>query len=364
MTSLHGRLVAVGAALVLLLAVAVGYVVHAAAGGAQPAGHGSGGAGPATAAGDVGAVTSTGPFYAFKSSRLDRDFGRVAVAPASDPTRRVFTRDLRCTRLAMTGGRGLCLQPAPGVTVAIQALVLDGNLAVTHRLTLPGYPSRAKVAPDGRLAAVTTFVSGDSYASLGFSTRTSIIDASAGTVLFDLEKLSVTKDGRPFHASNFNFWGVTFTPDNRHFYATLGSGGRTYLIRADIAARTATVVTSGVECPSLSPDGKLVAFKKKVSDDPVTWRLWILDLATGREHATTETRPIDDQASWLDDRTVMYGLATDDSLSDGGGKAANPSAVDAGASVDTAMWAVAADGTGTPRLVLDHAWSAQLATTS
>jgi len=28
------------------------------------------------------------------------------------------------------------------------------------------------------------------------------------------------------------------------------------------------------------------------------------------------------------------------------------------------MWAVAADGTGTPRLVLDHAWSAQLATTS
>jgi hypothetical protein len=364
MASPRGRLAAVGAALAVLLAMAVGYVAHASTRGTQAAGHVSGGPGPVTGVGDVGAVTSTGPFYAFKSSRLDGDFGRVAVAPASDPTRRVFTRDLRCNRLAMAAGRGLCLQPAPGVTVAVEALVLDANLAVTHRLTLPGYPSRTKVAPDGRLAAVTTFVSGDSYASLGFSTRTSIIDASTGAVLFDLEKLSVTKDGQPFHASNFNFWGVTFTPDSRHLYATLGSGALTYLIRADIAARTATVVTSGVECPSLSPDGKLVAFKKMVSDDPVTWRLWILDLATGREHATTETRPIDDQASWLDDRTVMYGLTTDDSLSDGGGKGANPSAVDAGASVDTGMWAVAADGTGTPRLVLDHAWSAQLATTS
>lgn len=364
MASLRGRLAAVGAALAVLLTIAVGYVVHAASGGTQAAGQVSGGSGSVTAAGDVGAVTSTGPFYAFKSSRLDGDFGRVAVAPASDPTRRVFTRDLRCNRLAITAGRGLCLQPATGVTVAVEALVLDANLAVTRRLTLPGYPSRAKVAPDGRLAAVTTFVSGDSYASIGFSTRTSIIDTSAGAVLFDLEKLSVTKDGRPFHAANFNFWGVTFTPDSRHFYATLGSGGRTYLIRADIAARTATVVTSGVECPSLSPDGKLVAFKKKVTNNPVTWRLWILDVATGREHATTETRPIDDQASWLDDRTVMYGLATDDPLSDGGGKGANPSAVDAGASVDTGMWAVAPDGTGTPRPVLDHAWSAQLETTS
>ena len=97
MACLRGRLAAVGAALAVLLAMAVGYVAHASTRGTQPAGHVSGGPAPVTAAGDVGAVTSTGPFYAFKSSRLDGDFGRVAVAPASDPTRRVFTRDLRST---------------------------------------------------------------------------------------------------------------------------------------------------------------------------------------------------------------------------------------------------------------------------
>ena len=119
-----------------------------------------------------------------------------------------------------------------------------------------------------------------------------------------------------------------------------------------------------MECPSLSPDGKLVAFKKKVSDDPVAWRLWILDVATGREHATTETRPIDDQASWLDDRTVMYGLATDDSLSDGGGKGRTRRRSTRGRRRHGDGGGAPADRTGTPRLVLDHAWSAQLTTTS
>ena len=274
-----GRVAAAVGALAVLLGVAVGYVVHAAdrgagsVGGTQVSGQ--------SAAGDVGSVTAGGHYYVFKSSALDRDFGRVAVASASDPGRRVFAGSLKCNRVAETGGRGLCLQLALGVTVTTEVSVLDANLNPTHHLTLPGYPSRTRVSPDGRLAAATTFVSGDSYASLGFSTRTSIIDLTAGTVLFDLEKLAVTQDGRAFHEADFNFWGVTFEPDSRHFYATLGSGGKTYLIHGDVRSRTATVVTTGVECPSLSPDGRLIAFKKRVSDDPVAWRLWILDVATG-----------------------------------------------------------------------------------
>jgi hypothetical protein len=263
--------------------------------------------------------------------------------------------------LAVAGGRGLCLQLSPGLTVGMEASVLDGNLAVTHRLSLPGYPSRTQIAPDGRLAAATAFVSGDSYAAMGFSTRTSIIDLTEGKVLFDLEKLSVTRNGRPFRAADFNFWGVTFQQDSSHFYATLGSGGHTYLIHGDVTSRTADVVTTGVECPSLSPDGRLIAFKKRVSDDPVTWRLWVLDVASGKQHATAETRPVDDQAGWLDEHTITYGIATtspDGAIQRGG---ANPSAIQAGSSVDTATWAVPADGSGTPRLLLDHAWSAQIA---
>lgn len=353
-----GRVAAAVGALAVLLGVAVGYVVHAAdrragsVGGTQVSGQ--------SAAGDVGSVTAGGHYYVFKSSALDRDFGRVAVASASDPGRRVFAGSLKCNRVAETGGRGLCLQLTLGVTVTTEVSVLDANLNPTHHLTLPGYPSRTRVSPDGRLAAATTFVSGDSYASLGFSTRTSIIDLTTGTVLFDLEKLAVTQDGRAFHEADFNFWGVTFEPDSRHFYATLGSGGKTYLIHGDVRSHTATVVTTGVECPSLSPDGRLIAFKKRVSDDPVAWRLWILDVATGRAHATAETRPVDDQASWVDDHTVMYGLAENAGAASSGQRGgADPSAIEAGSSIDTAMWAVPADGTGTPRLVLDHAWSAQ-----
>ncbi|MGZ4603403.1 MAG: hypothetical protein ACXV0U_07370 [Kineosporiaceae bacterium] len=360
MSSRTARVSAAAGALALLLAAAVGYVVYAVDRGASASiGATDGSAGAGTPPGDIAGVTSAGPYYVFKSSALDRDFGRVAVASTSDPARRVFVAGLRCNRLAVAGGRGLCLQLSLGVTVGIDVSVLDVNLTPTRHLKLPGYPSRAEIAPDGRLGAATTFVSGDSYASMGFSTRTSIIDLGRGEVLFDLEKLSVTRNGQAFHAADFNFWGVTFQADSRHFFATLGSGGQTYLIHGDVESRTATVVTAGVECPSLSPDGRLIAFKKRVSGNPVSWRIWILDVATGQEHATSETRPVDDQAAWLDDRTVMYGLAATGGAAAQHG-AANPSVIEAGTSIDTAMWAAPADGTGAPRLVLDHAWSAEL----
>lgn len=363
MRSSLSRVLAVAGAIALLLAVAVGYVVHAANRDANVAATADDGpAGADSSAGKAADVISAGPYYVFKSSALDHDFGRVAVAPAADPARRIFAATLRCDRLAVASGHGLCLKLSLGVTVGMDASVLDGHLNATHHLRLPGYPSRAQVAPDGKVAAATAFVSGDSYASMGFSTRTSIIDVATGNVLLDLEKMSVTRDGRSFHAADFNFWGVTFQPDSRHFYATLGSGGQTFLIRGDVVARTAAVVTTGVECPSLSPDGRLIAFKKRVSDNPVAWRLWILDVATGQQHPTSETRPIDDQAAWLDDHTVMYGLASaagSSSTTQRGG--INPSAIEAGSSIDTATWAVPADGTGTPRLVLDHAWSTELA---
>jgi hypothetical protein len=358
------RVAAVAGAIILLVAVAIGYVAYAATRAPDVAAPAAGG-GSGTSSGDVAGVTSAGVFYLFKSSALDRDFGRLAVAPASDAARRAFVGNLRCNRVAVAGGHGLCLQLGLGVTVSTQASVLDENLAVTRRLTLPGYPSRAEVSPDGRLAAATTFVSGDSYATIGFSTRTSIIDVARGSALFDLEKLDVTDDGRPFRSADFNFWGVTFQADSRHFFATLGSGGRTYLIRGDVQSRTASVVTTGVECPSLSPDGRLIAFKKRTGDDPVTWRLFVLDLATGRTHATAETRPVDDQAAWLDNDTVLYGLAvTTDDTSGGAQGGSYPSSIEAGSSIDTAMWAVPADGSGTPRRVLDHAWSAELTTPS
>jgi len=72
-------------------------------------------------------------------------------------------------------------------------------------------------------------------------------------------------------------------------------------------------VRSDVECPSLSPDGARLAYKV---DDPgpgTHWSFAVLDLATGRETVLAgETRGVDDQAAWLDDDTLLYGVPRSD----------------------------------------------------
>lgn len=150
---------------------------------------------------------------------------------------------------------------------------------------------------------------------------------------------------------------MTFANDGRHFYATLGTGGQTYLINGDLTTRRATVIASNVECPSLSPDNTEVAFKQRLAGPTVRWRLSVLDLATLQVHHLAETRSVDDQVEWLDNSTVLYGVLADpqvaalDPLS-----AATPSIAN-GASLVTDTWSVPADGTGTPQLFTAGAWS-------
>ena len=63
------------------------------------------------------------------------------------------------------------------------------------------------------------------------------------------------------------------------------------------------------ECPSLSPDGTKVAYKKRLGNPtPGIWRLAVLDLATGKETLTADPRSVDDQVEWLDDTSLLYGL--------------------------------------------------------
>ena len=65
--------------------------------------------------------------------------------------------------------------------------------------------------------------------------------------------------------------------------------------------RPCTVLADGVECPSLSPDGTRLVYKKRLPD--LTWQLWVYDLATQRRTQLAEPANIDDQGAWLDDRT-------------------------------------------------------------
>jgi Tol biopolymer transport system component len=140
-----------------------------------------------------------------------------------------------------------------------------------------------------------------------FSTRTTIIDTGAGTVIGDLESWRITRDGAPFSGRDFNFWGVTFAPDGNTFYATLRTRGSAYLIQGDVDARTGQVLMQGAECPSLSPDRARIAFKKRLGGSGGWWQLSLYDLSThGVRALSGDTQSVDDQVEWLDASNLIY----------------------------------------------------------
>lgn len=291
----------------------------------------------------VASTPSRAQSVMFRITALGDAHGRLGVVDlekADDPP---TVTPLRCERLHFSVEHGVCLTAERRMFASYGALVFGRDFQPRHQLRLGGVPSRVRVAPDGRHAAITVFVSGHSYASTNFSTRTSFIDLRTGEVVVeDMESFTVRRDGDRFKAVDFNFWGVTFARDGNRFYATLATGGRTYLIEGDLALREARVVRAGVECPALSPDNTRLAFKKRTGGilSAVAWRLSVLDLATGKEWELAETRSVDDQVEWLDDQSVLYGLLV----------APSGTAV-------TDVWTVPGDGSGTPQRLLPGAAS-------
>jgi hypothetical protein len=279
----------------------------------------------------------------FRYNGVDGHYGRVAYVEPGNVRSPHFVEQLACEVVYVAGGQGICLSAKRGVVTTYSARLFDSQTFTVHsQFGLNGVPSRSRVSKDGKLAAFTVFVTGHGYTALDFSTQTMLIDTQTGTPIADLETFAVTRDGKPFKETDFNFWGVTFTPDAREFYATLSSGGQHYLIRGNVEARTATVIHSNVECPSLSPDGTRVAYKKRFKiDNRILWELHVLDLATGKETTLKENRSIDDQLEWLDAEHVLYSVPQT-------GRDSSPS---------TDVWVTPADGSNGPKLYLKTAYS-------
>ncbi|MEU8158582.1 TolB family protein [Micromonospora parva] len=260
----------------------------------------------------------------------------VSTVAATDPAGPRTVGGLECLRVYAAAGTGVCLKPE--TAWSYQVVVLDAELRQTRAVGVPGLPNRARVSASGRMVSWTTFVGGDSYTSSGFSTRTGILDTVTGATVASLEDFAITMDGRRHRNPDVNYWGVTFTADDNRFYATMSTGGRRYLVRGDVAARTVETLKENVECPSLSPDGTRLAFKEAIDADPAKgWRLSVLDLSSMRVTATAETRSVDDQAAWLDSGQLAYTLRRDDGQPD--------------------VWSVPADGSGTPALTIPGAES-------
>jgi len=273
------------------------------------------------------------PRLLFTSAAFDSTNGFLGIVPLSTDSPERYRTELRCDRVHFAKAVGICLSANRGVITTFAAQIFGPDFQVRQSLPLKGVPSRARVSPDGRRGAWTVFVSGDSYSSNSFSTRTTMVDMTTGQAIADLEEFAVTRDGKPFNAADFNFWGVTFAHDGNRFFATLGTGGTTYLIEGNVDMRSARTLREGVECPSLSPDNTRIAFKKRVS--AAQWRLHVLDVSTLVDSELAETRSVDDQVEWLDNEQIAYML---------------PSTEGSGAAAD--IWSLEVDARSPSRILL------------
>ena len=286
-----------------------------------------------------GLQAGSGPIFLLLHTGADLSYHKLSVQYDTDGVTRREATPLACRAAPFARGRGVCLAMPDAGVMAFTAELFDANFQRTRTLSLNGFPSRTRVSADGRYAAITVFVSGHSYATAGFSTETQIIDAATGdAVVANLEQMEVWSKGVRWQSPDANFWGVTFAKNSDRFYATLGTGGSAYLVEGSIRENRITVLREGVECPSLSPDNTRVAFKSRVPGPGLPkWRVHVLDLATMADVPLAETDTVDEQVGWLDNERVTY------------------TKPDAARVTSLNVWAVPADGTGAPELLLREA---------
>jgi hypothetical protein len=295
--------------------------------------------GPSSVASVATDTSATGDRVVFRNTASGDGYGLVASVPLAEPAGQRTVTSVACDRVYATAAAQMCLHIDRGIVTTFAATLLDANGTELQSWPLPGIPSRTRVSADSTLVASTAFVTGESYTTVAFSTQTTI-RGTDGTAYGNLEDFVLTVDGERITAADRNIWGVTFGPGDSTFYATAASAGRTWLVRGDVTARTLTSVRESAECPSLSPDGTRVAYKKAAPNTASPyWSLAVLDLRTGVETIVPEPRNVDDQVEWLDNSTLLYGLARPDAVG------------------DSDIWSIPIAGGSAPVLFIPHAWS-------
>lgn len=279
------------------------------------------------------------PHVVFRNTKVGDDYGRVSMVALADPDGPRAFADITCDRIYAAADTVSCLRTKRGLATDFEAEQFDSRWKPKRMWRLPGTPSRTRVSADGSLIATTAFEARHAYAQVGFSTET-VIRAASGRDFGNLEKFTLINAGHEVDAVDRNIWGVTFARDDNTFYATAATGGQMYLVRGDLRARTLTTIHEGVECPSLSPDGKSVAYKKNLGTTSAHWSIAVLDLASGQETVLAgEVRSVDDQVEWLDQTTVLYGM---------------PRRNEAGVND---VWSIATVEEAKPQIFITHAWS-------
>jgi hypothetical protein len=239
--------------------------------------------------------------------------GRVSTVKRAQPDGRRTVSSEKCQRFYRAVNTSVCLRLAgPGPSYEAAIFTQD---TVIKTVPLPGIPSRARVSASGNVVSWTSFVTGDSYTVPGgFSTRSGVFDVRTGVATDSIEHFTATVNGRVTTAADINYWGITVAADDNTFYATLASSNRTYLVRGDLTTKSLQEVRQTAECPSISPDGTKIAYKKRPNPTQ-PWDLVVFDLQSKTERVLPGTTGIDDQAVWLDNDTLAYGAAVNDQKS-------------------------------------------------
>ncbi len=296
-----------------------------------------------TAASSVGVTAGqplpNAPFVLFRNTASGQGYGNAATVPLTAPGGSRAVSEQECDRVYGTAETVVCLKTNRSLVTSFEAAVLNRDWQVQRSWPVPGIPSRTRVSADGSMIATTVFVTGHSYATAGFSTATEI--SLPGGSSGNLEDFALMVNGERLVATDRNIWGVTFAPgESDLFYATAASSGRIWLVRGSLSAKTLTAIHDNVECPSISPDGTRIAYKKNDGGALAAhWKVAVLDLATGQETVLSEKRSVDDQIEWLDNQNLLYGLA------------------DEAVEGDSNIWQLGTTPGSQPVMFIAHAWS-------
>lgn len=273
----------------------------------------------------------------FRNTASGTGYGMVAAVPLADPSGPRGLGTIACDRVDAAEGLLSCMRTVRGIPTTFETRVLDASGQTVETQPLPGIPSRTRVSDDG-LVATTAFVTGHSYATNSFSTETTVTSPD-GRDFGNLENFTMMVDGRELTAIDRNVWGVTFARDG-DFYATVASGGKTWLMSGDFTDKRLDSITENAECPSISPDGRRVAYKKrKAGAGAVHWDIAVLDLSSKKETLLPLEKGLDDQVEWLDDETLLFGLPREDAVG------------------DSDVYSIDIHTDSQPQLFIEHAWS-------
>lgn len=274
----------------------------------------------------------------FRNTRDTQDYGEVAWVSLAAPQSERTGTGLACDRVYRTGGMISCLSSERGMSTRYDSTVYSIGGQVLAQRPLPGEPSRTRVSATG-MVGTTAFITGESYEFVGFSTQTTIA-TPGGTDYGNLQDFGIFVGDQEITGADRNVWGVTFAKDAKTFYATAATGKQTWLMRGTLADRTLHAVVENAECPSISPDGRLIAYKKRRVDSvPAHWDIAVYDIAKQTEQLYPLESGFDDQLEWLDSNTLLFGQPREESPG------------------DADIFSLDLATGSSPKMFIEHAWS-------